>query len=137
MDIWREIPGFTAFRINQYGRVFRVQKRGKPVWREVKPDLSSSYPKVALCVGNVYHKFTIHHLVCTVFVGPRPTSKHEVNHKDGKKDNNYYENLEWLTHQQNVKHRFEVLGHKGANLGRKFSPEWKAKVIKTLHWYGK
>lgn len=46
----------------------------------------------------------VHVLVAKAFLGPYPTPKHEVNHKDLDKSNNHYKNLEYLTHQENIKH---------------------------------
>src|SRR6266403_822666 len=124
-EIWKEIPNFPAFIINQYGKVIRIKKRGKDVFKEVKPDLSGKYAKVSLCVNNQYYRFSVHVLVCTIFNGPKPSPLHEVNHNDGIKRNNFNENLEWLTHAENIQHSFNKLGRQGPNLGRKFSPEWK------------
>jgi len=45
----------------------------------------------------------VHNLVAKVFVGPRPKGK-EVNHKDTNKLNNWYWNLEYLTHAENIRH---------------------------------
>lgn len=45
-----------------------------------------------------------HVLVAEVFIGKRPTPKHEVNHKDGNKINNAVENLEWVTRSENMRH---------------------------------
>lgn len=41
-------------------------------------------------------------LVCTCFNGPKPGPKYQVNHKNFVRHNNYYENLEWLTPQENL-----------------------------------
>ena len=46
----------------------------------------------------------VHILVCTCFNGPKPSPKHQVNHKDCFRSNNYYENLEWVTPQENLQH---------------------------------
>jgi hypothetical protein len=51
------------------------------------------------------HTIKIHRLVAKEFV-PNPMNLPEVNHKDGNKKNNNYENLEWVTHRQNVQHSF-------------------------------
>ena len=43
-----------------------------------------------------------HILVCTCFVGPKPGPKYQVNHRDFRRSNNYYQNLEWTTPQENL-----------------------------------
>lgn len=52
-----------------------------------------------------------HRLVGVHFI-PNGLNYPEINHKDGNKLNNSVDNLEWVTHSQNHKHRFDVLGHK-------------------------
>lgn len=74
-----------------------------------------------------------HRLVAMHFI-PNIDNKPEVNHIDGNKLNNYKANLEWCTHRENHKHRFEVLGHtmpKGAGhwlTGLSPSNETRAKM---------
>lgn len=48
--------------------------------------------------------FYVHYIVACTFLGLPNNPKLEVNHKDGNRLNNYYENLEWITHQENIKH---------------------------------
>lgn len=50
-----------------------------------------------------------HRLVALLFL-PVVRGKLYVNHKDGDRLNNKVGNLEWVTHQENVKHSFEKLG---------------------------
>jgi len=46
---------------------------------------------------------SIHRLVAIAFI-PNPDNKPEVNHKDGNKQNNFWWNLEWMTHAENMRH---------------------------------
>lgn len=50
----------------------------------------------------------VHRLVIAAFVGPQPSSKHVVNHKDGDKLNNDAANLEWVTYAENTQHAMRL-----------------------------
>lgn len=54
--------------------------------------------------------FGIHTLVATQFIPNDDTDKTQVNHKDGNKQNNCVDNLEWVTPKENMRHRIETLG---------------------------
>lgn len=47
-------------------------------------------------------------LVLEAFAGPAPTPEHEANHKNGRKDDNRPDNLEWVTRQENMDHAWQT-----------------------------
>ncbi len=107
-EVWKEIPG-TDYSVSDQGRV-ASRKFGK--WRvmPLSPN-RKGYLQVALFSSGMQNTRPVHQLVAEAFLGPRPTPKHQVNHKDGIKSNNRDCNLEWVTQSENQRHRFDVLKH--------------------------
>lgn len=51
----------------------------------------------------------VHRLICWEFNGPYPDDEHAlVNHKDGIKNHNIPENLEWCSNSENIQHAIDT-----------------------------
>lgn len=80
-------------------------------------------------------KFLVHQAVAKLFLYDSYKEGYEVNHKDGNKQNNHYENLEWVTKSYNQKHAFEnVLKDNcyGTFILEKLPEEHKKKISNSL-----
>lgn len=84
------------YSITNDGRVYSYfsNKYLKPVFDK------DCYATVNLSRDNVVRKYKIHRLVAETFVD-NPNNKQEVNHKDFNRSNNWFENLEWVTQEEN------------------------------------
>lgn len=116
MENWKAIN--AKYEVSDMGNVRRINKDRI---LKLSPNNSGYY---AVYVGK---REFVHRLVAMAFI-PNPEGKAEVNHKNGIKTDNRASNLEWVTRSENLNHRYNVLGIKGVNYGRKLSPEWKAKL---------
>jgi hypothetical protein len=61
------------------------------------------YLRTRLSVDNIKKNFFIHRLVAEAFI-ENLNNLPDVNHKDGNKENNRVDNLEWVTKQENHTH---------------------------------
>jgi hypothetical protein len=100
------VKGYEEYQVDTNGVIY--SKKGKP--------LKYSLNYRGYCIINFYinHKrtgFGIHTLVATQFIPNDDPLKWQVNHKDGNKENNCVDNLEWMTPLENTKHSIEVLGN--------------------------
>lgn len=112
MTIWKDVKGYEGlYQVSDSGIVqvlarSRKNRHGEVIYpgRMLKPATSKKgYLKVGLTLNGCQTVVYIHNLVATHFVdGQKPGL--EINHKDGNKLNNNDWNLEWVTHQQNLKH---------------------------------
>lgn len=54
-------------------------------------------------------KHIMAHIICATLWVPNPLKKPEVNHNDGKRDNNNSTNLKWIDHDDNIQHSYDKL----------------------------
>ena len=105
-EIWKDIKGYEGkYEISNFGRVKSHLKIGTPTYYKTPILSTPGYYTVCLSKdGKVSYSVGIHRLVAEAFVENTDKTKTEVNHKDGNKLNNYYENLEWVTRKENNEH---------------------------------
>ncbi len=58
----------------------------------------------------------VHRLVATAFIS-NPYNKSDVNHRNGIRSDNRVNNLEWMTHRENIQYSFDNLGRKSNLIG--------------------
>lgn len=105
---WRTVPGFDDYEASDQGRIRRrTPSMGTRVGRIKTPHINQKgYHWVSLIRDGRRVSTMVHIAVALAFVGPRPAG-HETNHKDGVKSHNIPENLEWVTHAENMAHAVE------------------------------
>ncbi len=72
----------------------------------------------------------LHRLLAEKYI-PNPENKPCVNHKDGNKQNNSLDNLEWVTYSENRKHAIHILGYKVKNNTKKGEETYNSKLTKS------
>jgi len=102
MEIWKDIKGFeNIYRVSNTGKVLNVKFN-----RQLKPGIVKGYVRVCLYKNNKNTYKTVHRLVAEAFL-IKPNNDCEVNHKDSNKKNNNVDNLEWITHKENMSHFYK------------------------------
>jgi len=104
-ETWLPIPGFEGrYDVSNMGRVRSwLPCRGTALPRILKPrPTDAGHLAVNLLVGNGSraHK-TIHMMMMSAFIGPRPISL-ETRHLDGDPTHNHLSNLAYGTHRENA-----------------------------------
>lgn len=122
MEEWKEINGFNGYYISNYGNIKSIDrtiktKNGK--LRKYKGKLlhlslnQNGYLLAGLSINHKTHPVYPHKLVAENFLEkPNTSKKLIVNHKDGNKTNNKFDNLEWVSYSENSLHSYYNLKQK-------------------------
>ena len=124
------------YKVGNFGTIY-----GKRFSRPLKQRLNlDGYLEVTM--GREKGKRTskrVHRLVAELFL-PNPNNLPEVNHKDYNRANPRYDNLEWVTHEDNIRYsnnegRYNE-GRQGSNNGRAIVNESDVLNIRELYKNG-
>lgn len=97
--IQRDIVGYEGlYTVDIFGNVFKSDGKELTQYKN-----KYGYINVSLRKEGKYRQHKVHRLVAQAFI-PNPSSKEQVNHIDGNKNNNVVWNLEWNTSKENVQH---------------------------------
>lgn len=124
---WRDVQGWADFyEVSNLGKVRVKQSRLRSRYKAgdlMKQFNAGGYLHVVFCRGQEKDYQLVHRLVMAAFVGP--ANGLDVNHKNGIKDDNRLDNLEYMTRRENIIHSLEVLK---VFRGAKGEDHWEAKL---------
>jgi hypothetical protein len=96
---WRPVTGFPNYAVSRTGQVWSIPRN-----RALKQTRNRrGYLHVTLYVGGRPKNYLVHRLIAAAWIGPIPDG-YEVNHRNGKKNQNDVNNLEIVTPQENREH---------------------------------
>ena len=107
MEHWKPIAGTGGvYDVSDQGNVRSYYTIGRPKKNGLLAQQKNpkGYRRVILWLPGKHYSIVTHRLVLQTFVGPPPSVLHQSNHKNGIKDDNRVENLEWVTPVQNNAH---------------------------------
>ena len=127
-EIWKAIPGYEgSFEVSNLGN-FRSLDRmvpsrygsprnypGKPLKVE---EMKDGYKRIVLMKDAKKKRYMCHRLVALTFID-NPNNLPELDHLDGNRMNPSANNLEWVTHQENVRRAQEKGNYSGRYIGAK------------------
>lgn len=118
-EIWKPIPGYEGLyeasckgRVRSVDRIIEGHTEGISYNRHfggriLRYHYSRGYRVVSLSKEGKVRTIPIHRCIGLTFL-PNPTKMEAINHKNGDKEDNRVENLEWCTTQYNTWHSYHV-----------------------------
>lgn len=142
IEIWKEVKGYNGiYHVSNHGNVKSIDHycenrngSGKQTGRTLKQSKNrKGYYQLSLCLNKVRKTHRVHRLVAKAFI-PNPKNKPQVNHINGIKTDNRFENLEWCTNSENQIHAIKnglVTHNKGEE---HHNSKLTNKDVKVVRW---
>lgn len=118
-EIWKPVVGYEGlYRVSSIGNVYSEIKDVPTKWGSsfkrggivLKSSLDADgYERVRLYKNQKSKTVQVHRLVAMAFID-KVEGKDQVNHMNGKRNDNRLENLEWCTCKENIIHSFKFHG---------------------------
>lgn len=100
----KEIKGYDRkYFVSDVGIVYKSNMKAM----HPQVNTRTGYCHLLLWKNGKPHTRYVHRLVAECFL-PNPCGKREVNHKDGNKQNNSVQNLEWASRSENMSHAYRT-----------------------------
>lgn len=132
-EIWKPVKGYEGFyEVSNFGRVKSLEREvpnypsGVRYNSEqfIKPAFDrKGYIRIRLTINAKTKSFRAHRLVAEAFI-PNPNNLAQVNHKDENKQNNYVDNLEWMSLIDNIQYSAKRVIQ--TTLSGEFVKEWQS-----------
>lgn len=121
-----DIPDFTGYKADKDGNIYSMIPKGcrnrfdKTKWLDKPKKLKYRQTENGYCRVYMRRDSTgkredvyIHRIIASMFI-PNPNNYSDVNHKNSDPSDNRVENLEWLTHKDNLEYGF-IHGNRSRN----------------------
>ena len=123
-EIWKDIPKYPGYqastlgRIRTFNKITHTKKHGERHWKDrllkFKPSQKNNHCskqgigyRVTLWKDGKSKDFLVARLIATTFLEDLIETKMTVNHKNGNRQDNRIDNLEWLSRSDNIKYGYE------------------------------
>ena len=107
IEIWKPIDGYEErYSVSNNGTIANAS--GKILKQYTDRD---GYKRISLSHGSRLNTVLVHRLVANAFI-ENPNGYKTVDHINGIKDDNRVENLQWMSHRQNLQKWHKEQNHK-------------------------
>lgn len=126
------IKDFPGYYVTDAGDVYSRNYNGTGRIKKLKQEhCKNGYKRVTFCVNGKTTRRFVHRLVAEAFI-PNPQNKCDVNHKNGIRDDNKVNNIEWMSRAENIKHAYKDLGNTSPMRGKHGKDNPRSKIVQQI-----